>query len=105
MLSDNMPYDKLMFRHGTSTAVFAAAAALALVAGAMSPAARAVEGMWVPQQLPEISGPLKTAGLKLTPKQLSELTGDPLGAVVSLGGCTASLVSPQGLVTNNHHFA
>jgi len=77
---------------------------LACLVSVFSPL-HADEGMWMPQQLPQIADALKQAGFQAEPAALADLTRPPLNAVVRAGGGTGAFVSDSGLLLTNHHVA
>ena len=60
---------------------------------------RADEGMWLPEQLPDMGEELAGMGLELSAEQLADTSQAPLGAIVSFGEyCSASFISADGLI-------
>ena len=60
-------------------------------------------GMWLPSQIPLLEGRLRALGLEIDPAELADPTSSTLEAIVSLGGCSGSFVSKNGLIITNHH--
>lgn len=71
---------------------------IALVAALVmtSGIATADEGQWQPYQMPSIADKLSKRGIDIPAEKLADLTSYPMNAVVGLGYCTASFVSPKG---------
>jgi len=66
---------------------------------------RATEGMWIPALLQAVEGDMQDMGLMLSAEDIYSINRSSLkDAIVQFGGgCTASLISSQGLLLTNHH--
>ena len=76
--------------------------ALAVLAGNVW----ADEGMWMLPLLQKMNGKaMKDLGCRLTPKEIYDINNSSLkDAIVQFGGgCTAEMISDQGLLVTNHH--
>ena len=63
------------------------------------------EGQWLPTQVREMDwDALKARGMELTKDEFwHPEEGGVLSAAININGCTASFVSPDGLIVTNHH--
>lgn len=67
---------------------------------------RANEGMWIPSLLAMLNEPeMKTMGLNLSAEDIYSINKSSLKDAIVLfgGGCTAEVISKEGLILTNHH--
>ncbi len=66
----------------------------------------AKEGMWLPYLLQKLNAPeMQTMGMKISAEEIFSVNKSSLKDAIVLfgGGCTAEIVSKQGLILTNHH--
>lgn len=78
---------------------------LSLIATGLLFTARADEGMWLPMLIGKNIQEMQKKGFKLSAEDVYSVNKSSLkDAIVQFGGgCTAEIVSPNGLVLTNHH--
>ncbi len=78
---------------------------LTLLAAALSTVAMADEGIWLPSLIGERIEDMHSKGFGLTAEDVYSINSASMkdGVMLFGGGCTAEIISQQGLVLTNHH--
>ncbi len=78
---------------------------LTICAAMLSFAALADEGIWLPSLIGQRIEDMRSKGFKLTAEDIYSINQSSMkdGVMLFGGGCTAELVSDQGLLLTNHH--
>ncbi len=65
----------------------------------------ATEGMWLPTLLQAVEGNMRTEGLLISAEDIYSINHGSLkdATVLFGGGCTAEVISEEGLILTNHH--
>ncbi|MCP4552276.1 MAG: S46 family peptidase [Bacteroidetes bacterium] len=66
---------------------------------------KADEGMWIPALLEKLNEKeMKEMGMRISAKDIYNINNSSIkDAIVHIGGCTAEIISDQGLLITNHH--
>jgi len=66
---------------------------------------KAEEGMWIPSLLEKLNeSEMIDLGMRITAKDIYDINHSSLkDGIVHIGGCTAEVISDQGLLITNHH--
>lgn len=80
-------------------------ASLVLFLCAASAHMHAKEGMWIPTLLQAVQGDMQSMGMHITAEDIYSINeGSLKDAIVHFdGGCTAEMISSEGLLLTNHH--